>query len=138
MADHARRFCLFPCSHIYMSLSLAGPHKRSKRTPALQCGLSRNDFSNYFNAERIRGGPEERPCAVATVEEPAADHAGEMVAGLAAAAAMFRDLEPSLAAQWLEAAQAVYSWARQHPGLASDWFDDVCSSTLMEGPPEGP
>jgi hypothetical protein len=99
----------------------------------LQCGQSSKDLNNFYNAEKIHGGATERPCAVSREGRPAADHAGEMVAGLAAAATMFRDTNPTLATRWMASAKAVYAWARKNPGTAKEWLDDVrCSPGFLQ------
>jgi hypothetical protein len=112
---------------VYLVAPTAAPKVRMM---CLQCGISGKDFGNLYNAERIEGGPVERPCTVANATHPAADHAGHMVAGLAAAAALMRDgttAERTEAAAWMSSAKKVLAWASQHPGIAKGWFSDVCT-----------
>ena len=102
----------------------------------VQCGFSEFDFANFFNAERIEGGPHFRPCAVATNDKPAADHAGEMSAALALASVLFRDgsaAEQAEAAEWLRVAAAVEAWGRTTGGTAFEWLRDVRPPSAPHG-----
>jgi hypothetical protein len=101
----------------------------------VQCGISSVDFQNPWNAEKIAGGPGKRPCAVAhDSTTPAADHAGTMAAGLAAAATLVlddaksHDADKAEAAAWLDSAAKVVAWGVATPGMAKDWFSDVRAS----------
>ena len=129
-------------AHMYTFwLIVLNLRKRQPRSVSLQCGLAGNDFPNYLNAEKIPGGPIARPCTIATGgARSAADHAGSMAAGLAAAAALVRDdadstaAERATAATWLSSSRAVVAWGQANPGVAKDWFPDVRALAASAAP----
>jgi hypothetical protein len=105
--------------------------QQTRACAPMQCGISTLDHANVLNAEKIAGGGAARPCAVATGgSKPAADHAGDLAAGLALASAMFSapgatSAERTAAYAWRASAEEVFQWGKANPGLAKSWNSDV-------------